>query len=86
MGHVHGLAIDGPDYDKFLCHRVFRSQVVAGSAVQLRPNAILADDDAQSVVLISCSHSDPVGGCCALVGRHGGMKPGGRGMGGLIEP
>src|SRR5262245_53403269 len=30
--------------------------------------------------LISCSHSAPVGGWDALVGRQGGMKPTGSGM------
>src|SRR5207342_1410372 len=28
--------------------------------------------------LISCSHSSPEGGCGALIGRHGAMKPGGK--------
>src|SRR5262249_60570081 len=37
--------------------------------------------------LISCSHNAPVGGCMAVVGRHGGTKPAGKntqGHGGLI--
>src|SRR5215468_3880912 len=29
--------------------------------------------------LISCSQNDPEGGCGALVGRHGGMNPVGKG-------
>src|SRR4029450_10231387 len=37
----------------------------------------------KSSCLISCSHASPVGGCCALVGRQGGTKPGGRGMAGV---
>jgi hypothetical protein len=30
--------------------------------------------------LISCSHASPLGGCDALVGRQGGIKPGGSDM------
>src|SRR5712672_3385127 len=35
--------------------------------------------------LISCSHASPLGGCGALVGRQGGMKPDGRGIARPIE-
>jgi hypothetical protein len=33
-----------------------------------------------SIRQISCSHASPVGGNGALIGRHGGTKPSGRGM------
>src|ERR1700738_3486832 len=41
--------------------------------------------------LISCNHSAPEGGCGALIGRHGEMKPAGRvrgcsDMGCYLEP
>jgi hypothetical protein len=35
--------------------------------------------------LISCIHASPLGGCGALVGRHGGTKPRGRGIAPPIE-
>jgi hypothetical protein len=51
---------------------------VTGAAVEADAVAGFAGDDPKLSCLISCSHSGPEGGCWALVGRHGAMKPAGR--------
>jgi hypothetical protein len=53
---------------------------LAGAAVEADALAVLARDHPEAVVLDFVSHASPVGGRGALVGRHGGTKPGGRGM------
>jgi hypothetical protein len=58
-------------------------QVVAGSAVEPHAIVVLAGDDAKAVMLDLVHQSVPVGGYGALVGRHGGTKPSGSGMGSL---
>jgi hypothetical protein len=56
----------------------------AASGIRLNEPPSLRAMTRKPSCLISCSHASPVGGCGALVGRHGGMKPSGRGMARLL--
>jgi hypothetical protein len=51
----------------------------AGHTIRTRSPSLRATMRKPSC-LISCSHSGPEGGCWALVGRHGAIKPSGRGL------
>jgi hypothetical protein len=53
-------------------------EVVAGTAVESHLSASLAGNDAEAVVLVSCSHWPPEGSLSVLVGRHGAVNPGGK--------
>jgi hypothetical protein len=62
-------------------------QVVAGTAVEAHPRALLPGNrallpgnDAEAVVLDLVHPGIPLGGCGTLVGRQSGTKPRGRGM------
>ena len=56
-------------------------RVIAWPAVEPHPLADLAGDNRKPSHLISCSQTAPEGGCWALIGRHGAMKPAGRARG-----
>jgi hypothetical protein len=53
-------------------------EVIARTAIEPHLRALLACNDSEAVVLISCSHWLPDGSLSVLVGRHGAMNPAGK--------